>query len=70
MSAWQRTRNRLQCAFGCEIAAGSWVRFGRNRAVLCEACLRQRYGIERPDAPVVAVDDARPDPKVAQAGRD
>jgi len=46
---WSRAFGHVRCAFGCAIVPGTWIRFGRNRAIVCASCARVHYKLEPPD---------------------
>ena len=44
--AWERVRQVVQCAYGCQITHPDWAWFGRHPFVVCESCAA-KYGIFR-----------------------
>jgi hypothetical protein len=45
---WERVRQQVRCAYGCEIEHAAWAWFGKYPMILCEPCAG-KYQIHRPD---------------------
>lgn len=54
--SWERVRQSVRCAYGCEIPHPNWAYFKKYPFVVCESCAA-KYGIVRPQVEPPA-DDA------------
>jgi hypothetical protein len=52
---WSRAYWHVRCAFGCAVIPGTWIRFGRNRSIVCAPCARQYWKLEPPEVGAVPV---------------
>lgn len=67
---WAPVRSTVKCSFGHDVHPPHWVRFsqvGHQRLATCDTCLRERYGLTRPNSTFSFHGDAE-DFKNRQAG--